>query len=97
MKDTTGKAKLDLIPYMALEAVAKVREFGVHKYGEAWSWKQSGKTDDFAVASMRHIYKHLQVGTVDEESGLDHLAHAACSALMALELHLQTLKNREVP
>lgn len=94
-KDLKGKAKLDLIPYNALVAVAAVREFGVMKYGDAWMWKMGVQSQAFSTAAIRHLFKDLQVEDIDEESGLLHLAHAACSTLMALEIKLNDIKNSD--
>lgn len=89
-KDTVGKPNLLLIPYNALAAVAAVREYGMQKYGDAWSWKTQVRSEDFQVAAVRHLFKATESGMeLDEESGLLHLAHAATSALMALEIALQ--------
>jgi hypothetical protein len=39
-------------------------------------------------AGLRHIYQFLAGETYDKESGKNHLGHAACEVLMALEIFL---------
>jgi hypothetical protein len=84
-KDTKGKPKLSLIPYTALEQIAKVREFGVNKYGDDTCWKDVPEKE-FLEATLRHVYKYLNGNDTDEESGLSHLAHAATSLTLAMAL-----------
>jgi hypothetical protein len=93
VKDVRGKERLSLIPYQALKAISKVREFGISKYGDDQCWKQ-GDPKDFIEASLRHTYKYLHVGKLDDESGLNHIAHAACSLVLALAL-LEDELNKE--
>ena len=83
MKDTYGKPKLGLIPFNALKAVAYVREFGINKYGSNDEWAHVADRD-FVEAALRHLHKHASGEVIDEESGLSHLSHAACSALLAI-------------
>ena len=82
-KDTIGKPKLRYIPYDALVAIANVREFGIAKYKDDLGWKEV-PADDFAEASLRHIYKYFKGELVDPESGLNHLDHALCSLALAV-------------
>lgn len=83
-KDVTGKPKLGSIPYEALVAVANVREYGTKKYGgDANGWMEV-ESKDFVEAGIRHLYRHLHEDSIDDESGLQHLAHAACSILLAI-------------
>ncbi len=82
-KDVQGKAKLDLIPYKALVKVAEVREYGIKKYKDDQGWKSVAQKD-FAVATLRHIYKWINGEQLDDESGLHHLHHAACSIMLAI-------------
>ena len=91
-KDTEGKPPMNLLSYRALEQMAKVREFGVEKYGST----DYSDVDPWALteAVIRHSYKYLQSGDVyDEESKLHHLAHAATSAMMALEIELYYIEE----
>jgi hypothetical protein len=94
-KDTTGKPKLRLIPYDCLAEVAKVREFGNNKYGEEHGWRDVDSLD-FADAALRHIYKYLYQSDKDSESGLQHLAHAATSILLALQIDIENDRSNSL-
>lgn len=84
-KDTNGKAPLGLIPYIAKEQIAFVRQYGCRKYND-----KDGDSffdvsvKDFLDAAERHISKYRDRGHIDEESGLNHLSHAACSLVLAI-------------
>ena len=75
MKYDEGKPKLTLCPTEIITAVARVREYGIKKYGDSDSWKDVERDTAF-----RHFVAYLKdpLG-VDEESGLPHLWHLACN------------------
>ena len=87
LKADNGKARLSLVPMRILWAIARVREFGVAKYGQSDSWRRVSP-ERYRDALMRHIAAYIDypAGT-DAESGLPHLWHAACNIafLIALE------------
>lgn len=88
------KPKVGLVPPLALLEVAKVLTFGAKKYSPN-NWKkiedlQSRYTD----ASLRHILDHMLGIDLDEESGLDHLAHAICCLMFKLEDKLEKSKSK---
>jgi len=83
-KDTKGKPPLALLPYNSLAEVAKVFEYGAKKY-KMHDWRQGHKQLDMISASLRHTYKYLEGNNQDEESGLEHLAHAATNLLIVLQ------------
>lgn len=85
MKDKVGKPRVELVHYALIKAVAEIREFGINKYQNDEDWKKN-TVEDYAAAAIRHIYKHLWEGKLDEESGKPHLYHAACSLDLALAL-----------
>ena len=60
--------------------VLSVYEFGVGKYSP-YSFL---KLDPYELvpALFRHLYKHYYISTVDEETGLPHMAHAYCNMRM---------------
>lgn len=73
----------------ALEAVASVLTFGAQKY-EADSWKGvPNGAERYKSALLRHLTAVGKGEVLDSESGLHHLAHAACNALFILELALR--------
>lgn len=85
-KDDAGKVRLDLLPFAALEDVARVLEYGAEKYApQGWRHLEGGH-ERYVRAALRHLHAHAGGEMFDPESGLPHLAHAACSLLFALEL-----------
>lgn len=85
-KDDAGKPRFDLLPWVALEQVARVLEFGARKYApdnwrkvKGWRWR-------YFRAAIGHLAKWKAGEKLDAESGLSHLAHAACCLLFMLEL-----------
>lgn len=77
VKHDQGKPDLSYISYEFLAEMAKVREFGAKKYSRN-NWQLGFKVTRSCAAALRHIYLYLSGQTYDEESGLLHLAHAAC-------------------
>lgn len=91
-KDDAGKVRLDLLPFAALEDVARVLEHGAEKYApHAWRHVEGGH-ERYVRAALRHLHAHAGGEMFDPESGLPHLAHAACSILFALELPQEVAK-----
>lgn len=91
-KDTVGKPKLGLVPFSALAEISKVREYGISKYGDDECWREV-EVKDFLDATLRHIYKFLYESETDEESGLPHLSHAACSMVLGLSNYIEQRKE----
>lgn len=83
----TGKGKLrwDLLPWESVEDVVKVINFGSTKY-EPNSWRRMDAESDnrYFSALMRHLVQWRAGELIDSESGLPHLAHAACNVLFLL-------------
>lgn len=87
----------------ALEAVARVSQFGAEKYTwGGWKTVPDGKSR-YTEALLRHLMAE-QKELNDRESGLAHLAHAAWNALAILELSLyldedtqERAENRSIP
>ena len=85
-KADAGKPRLALVPPAIIEAVGAVRTFGTQKYGDAENWRQV-EPARYRDALMRHLCAYLRnPAGVDVESGLPHLAHAACNVAFLLEL-----------
>lgn len=93
VKDSAGKARVSLVPYAALEAIARVRDFGDKKYGSSSAWYGfDDKLPEFVEAAQRHLAKYQDAtlynnrSVDDEESGLNHLDHAITSLALAIAL-----------
>lgn len=86
--DTGGQkgrkgARFDLIPPRALEQVAEVFGHGAEKY-EDWNWRK-GYPWSWSYASLqRHLSAFWGGETMDPESGMPHVAHAAWHCLVLL-------------
>lgn len=91
-KDIVGKPRLGLIPYKALAEIAGIREYGIKKYGDDTGWKTVNK-EEYLHAALRHINKYFSGKEIDEESGLKHISHAACSLVLALGLETKITKE----
>jgi hypothetical protein len=78
--------KLDwsLLPWDSVEQVVEVLMFGAKKYGED-NWRDVPNAQRrYWSAAQRHMVAHLKGEACDDESGLPHLAHAACCVLFLL-------------
>jgi len=72
-----------MIPVEALKHEAKVFEYGASKYTKN-NYKNGMKWSRLLDASLRHIYAFSSGQNLDEESSLNHLAHARASLAMIL-------------
>lgn len=86
IKTDAGKPQLTLVPQKAIIAIARVREFGVKKYGDPDNWKKV-EIRRYQNALYRHWLAYLENrNQKDPESGLSHLAHLLCNAAFLYEL-----------
>ncbi len=81
------KLPYELLPAKAIEEVVRVLEFGAKKYSPN-GWKKLGKSDlqKLIGAALRHIFAYQRGELNDNETRLDHLAHASCDLLFIQEL-----------
>lgn len=85
-KADSGKLRLTLVPRGIIRAIARVRMFGTAKYHDEDNWKRVEKWR-YKDALCRHILAYLDDEySVDEESGLPHLHHAACNIAFLIEM-----------
>lgn len=86
MKHDAGKARWDLLPMGATAAVVDVLTYGARKYApDNWRFVPDARTRYYAAA-MRHLVAWWRGERRDSESGLPHLAHAACCLLFLAEI-----------
>ena len=83
-KDDSGKPAFFYLPWVALEDVARVMEYGANKYA-AGNYQKGMSHHRYFSACVRHLVSWWKKEDIDPESGLPHLAHAACCILMLLE------------
>lgn len=93
VKHDDAKPPLALLPTGPLEEVAKVLGFGAKKYG-AWNFKGGFAYTRLISAVLRHVFAYARGEDKDPETGLSHLAHAACGLLFLLD-QTQTGKGED--
>ena len=84
-KADAGKYRPTLVPTGIIKAIAKVRGFGVKKYGDNTNWEKVEK-ERYKDALYRHWLAYLDGAEKDEESGLPPLWHMACNLAFLIEL-----------
>ena len=89
IKHDDGKPRLDLLDRCFLEETARVLGFGADKYAPH-NYKKGLAYTRLIAAAMRHIVAFNDGEDIDPESGLSHLAHAAC----CLQFLMWMKKNR---
>jgi len=92
VKHDQGKVRMDLLPNDALLAVAQVLTMGAAKYGDR-NWEEGIPASRLEAGLLRHLTQWKMHQDKDSESGLPHLAHMACNALMLLALELRYTPN----
>lgn len=83
-KFDTEKVRMDLLPPLALQDIAKVFTFGAAKYS-AWNWSKGMDQSRLFGALQRHLNAWQRGEELDPESGEPHLSHAGCCMLMLME------------
>ena len=84
MKFDQDKLPLNLLSTEAMNQTAAVLKFGAQKYAEH-NWRGGFKWSRPLAAAMRHLTAFNDGEDKDPESGLSHLAHAACCIMFLLE------------
>jgi hypothetical protein len=80
----SGKPEPSLIYPSAIFAMAKIRRFGINKYGSSEDWRTT-PVMDYYDAALRHILADLSGEEKDAESGESHLAHAMTNLMFLIE------------
>lgn len=83
-KNDSGKVRMSLLSSAALTEMAKVMTYGEKKY-DAHNWRKGFTWSRIMDACDRHLKAYNDGERVDPETGLSHLAHAACNLMMLLE------------
>lgn len=87
-KHDQGKPPMHLIPWEAMEGVARVMAHGETKYG-THQWRGGFAWGRLAGACLRHLFAWLSGQDKDPESGESHIDHALC-CLMFLTAHIKS-------
>jgi hypothetical protein len=93
IKHDAEKPRMDLLPFEALEEVAKVLAFGAKKYADNNWQKVDGPESRYTAALLRHLVAMQREERLDAESGLLHAAHLATNALFILWFEIQKGKE----
>jgi len=101
LKFDQDKLPLHLLSTEAMNQTAAVLAFGAQKYAEH-NWRKGFVWSRPLSAAMRHITAFNNGEDKDPESGLSHLAHAACCIMFLLEFektskHLDDRYKPDVP
>lgn len=83
-KDDLGKLRFDLVPAVPLEDLARIYTYGSQKYADR-NWEKGIEWGRIFAAMMRHLWAFWRGETVDLESGMPHMAHAAWGCFTLLE------------
>lgn len=84
LKFDQNKLPLNLLSTEAMNQTAAVLAFGAQKYAEH-NWRNGFAWSRPLAAAMRHLTAFNDGEDKDPESGLSHLAHAACCIMFLLE------------
>ena len=87
--DGNKKARFDLIPPEAMEALAELYALGANKYGDR-NWEHGMKWGRVFAAMMRHAWAWFRGETNDREDGQHHLISVAWCALA---LYVYQIRN----
>lgn len=89
IKFDSGKSRYTLMPWLAIEEVAKVFTKGGLKYGE-YNYSLEKNPSRYLDAAFRHMQQYLTKKDEKDidEIGTHHLANATASILMALDIIL---------
>jgi hypothetical protein len=78
-----GRPPLSLLDSPFLKQVSLVLAFGASKYGRD-NWRGGQSYNRCIDSILRHIVAFAEGESYDKETGLHHLAHAACSIMFLL-------------
>ncbi len=83
-KFDNGKAPIDLLSSAALIEIARVMDQGAVKYGR-FNWAKGLNFSRVLSAAQRHLLAWNNGEDLDPETGISHVAHAACNCLFLLD------------
>lgn len=86
-KHDEGKPRYDLLPWEAIDALARALTFGANEYGEN-SWR-TVEVHRYVAALLRHLSAAERGEAKDPKSGIDHWAHVLANAAFIVALREQ--------
>lgn len=87
-KQSRLDVRYDLLSPVALERLAHINWYGAKRYKE-WNWRGIPVKDNINHA-VYHIYKYLEGDTSE-----DHLGHAFCRLMFAIDVEAQEKKDAD--
>lgn len=96
VKHDQQKIRWDLVPYDAVNEIAKVLTFGAAKY-EARNWEKGMDWSRAFGALQRHLTRWFHGQDKDKETRLTHLANAGCCLFFLLSWELRKVGNDDRP
>lgn len=88
VKHDQNKIRWDLVPYDAVNEIAKVLTFGAAKY-EARNWEKGMNWSRAFGALQRHLTRWFHGQDKDKETRLTHLSNAGCCIFFLLAWELR--------
>lgn len=89
------KPQMYLLPPLATLEVGKVLTYGATKYSPD-NWRRVPELQErYSSAALRHLLASMSGEDNDEETDLDHLAHAICCLMFKLEDKILNGKDKE--
>ena len=83
------KLKWSLVDFKSFEEMVRVLEFGATKYAP-FNWQKGLLVTEVCESTLRHIFAFMQGETLDQESGINHIAHAQANLMFLM----WTLNNK---
>lgn len=79
-----GKLRWDLLPLNLIEKIVEIYTFGAEKYGpNTWQNLEDGY-NRYKAAMFRHLMEFEKGNVIDDESGMEHLAHMVWNGIAML-------------
>jgi hypothetical protein len=96
IKHDQQKIRWDLVPFDAVNEIAKVLTFGAEKY-EARNWEKGMNWSRAFGALQRHLTRWFHGQDKDKETRLTHLANAGCCLFFLLAWELRSVGTDDRP
>lgn len=90
-EDKTGKGRHDLLPFCALNRLAKHFQKSLENH-PAYNWQRGIPMSSFMDSAIRHLFMYMD-GAMDE----DHLCSAAWNILCAMWTEEKLPKMQDIP
>ena len=91
-----GKCPVELVAPSLVRAVGDILAYGATKYDKD-NWRKGMKWRRLYGSIQRHLMAWLDKEDNDPESGLKHLAHAACDIAFLIEYEQKELGEDDRP